>query len=134
MNRLRKISRRKFVQRGGIILLIPALYAWYELTGNEIRKARPGQLRINESAIPQGFSFHEEVIIHRQGSEIRAFESKCTHLGCKINQEIDGQAVCACHGSRFDQHGHPVTGPAIKALNKLGSRYDIKSEILIIDL
>ncbi len=134
MNKFKKISRRKFVQRGGLVLLIPVLYAWYEVVKTEKLKSEPTRIRINEYSITQGLSFHDRVIIHRENDKMRVFEAKCTHLGCKINQEIEGAMVCACHGSRFDQNGNPINGPAVKPLKELQFRHDKLNEVLIIEL
>lgn len=69
--------------------------------------------------IPEGVSFFDEVIICKKSDEEKAFSAKCTHLGCIINREIDGEPVCPCHGSRFDINGEPVRGPARKRLKQL---------------
>lgn len=40
-----------------------------------------------------------------------AISSICTHLGCNVNHVSTGFA-CPCHGSRFDDNGRVVHGPA----------------------
>ncbi len=40
-----------------------------------------------------------------------AISSVCTHLGCNVKHEGRGFA-CPCHGSRFDENGRVVQGPA----------------------
>jgi len=42
----------------------------------------------------------------------------CTHLGCEVNFEA-GEWICPCHGSRYDQDGRVVHGPAVKPLRRL---------------
>ena len=39
----------------------------------------------------------------------------CTHLGCNVKRSASG-FECPCHGSRFDENGQVVHGPAPKAL------------------
>lgn len=40
---------------------------------------------------------------------------KCSHLGCKLVwNEAEGVYECPCHGSRFDQAGRRLSGPAPK--------------------
>jgi Rieske Fe-S protein len=63
-----------------------------------------------------GVQFYGEVIVVRQGDELRAFWSKCPHLGCRIRGASEGALVCPCHGSRFDARGVRLSGPATKDL------------------
>jgi cytochrome b6-f complex iron-sulfur subunit len=44
-----------------------------------------------------------------------AISSICTHLGCNVKRTNVGFA-CPCHGSRFDENGRVVHGPAPKPL------------------
>jgi len=49
------------------------------------------------------------------GGGLYAISSVCTHLGCVVNA-VDGGFFCPCHGSRFDEKGKVVSGPAPKPL------------------
>ena len=42
----------------------------------------------------------------------------CTHLGCTVQRQADG-FTCPCHGSRYDQNGAILRGPAQKPLRAL---------------
>jgi cytochrome b6-f complex iron-sulfur subunit len=39
----------------------------------------------------------------------------CTHLGCNVRHVASG-FECPCHGSRYDENGRVISGPAPKAL------------------
>jgi cytochrome b6-f complex iron-sulfur subunit len=43
-----------------------------------------------------------------------AMTAVCTHQGCTINSfdSSNNQFVCPCHGSRFDENGKVIQGPA----------------------
>lgn len=42
---------------------------------------------------------------------------RCTHLGCKLAWNgAERSWDCACHGSRFDEDGHVLQGPAVADL------------------
>ncbi len=68
-------------------------------------------------AYPEGLEFIEEarVFLMRAGNRFRAVSSICTHLGCTVGWEGAG-FHCPCHGSRFDENGTVLEGPAPKPL------------------
>ncbi len=43
----------------------------------------------------------------------------CTHLGCTVARSENDTLTCPCHGSRFDENGQAVRGPATRALARL---------------
>lgn len=56
------------------------------------------------------------VMADEQG--LRALSATCTHLGCTVRQDADGQGfTCPCHGSRYDAEGNVIGGPAPSALS-----------------
>ena len=57
------------------------------------------------------------VLIHGNAG-FTAFSLVCTHLGCTVEVQADGFA-CPCHGSRFNNNGYPVKGPAAASLKML---------------
>jgi nitrite reductase/ring-hydroxylating ferredoxin subunit len=57
------------------------------------------------------------VIVNRDG-EIVARSLVCTHLGCTVAESPSG-FDCPCHGSRFDENGDVLAGPAQKPLKTL---------------
>ncbi len=46
---------------------------------------------------------------------IAAMSLVCTHLGCIVGESSEG-FLCPCHGSRFDQDGNVIGGPAPRSL------------------
>lgn len=77
---------------------------------------------------PVGVTFVGEVVVNRSpDGRIRAFSAKCTHLGCRLQQVVDGLIVCSCHGSRFHADGRVATGPANRPLDELPVTRDADS-------
>ena len=44
-----------------------------------------------------------------------AVSSECPHLGCNVRHAASG-FECPCHGSKFDENGRVVQGPATRPL------------------
>jgi len=60
----------------------------------------------------------EQLAVRRKddGSLI-ALSATCTHMGCIVGWNgIDRTWDCPCHGSRFDEWGEVIAGPAVSAL------------------
>jgi len=57
-------------------------------------------------------------VLVRSGESFRAYSLVCSHLGCLVNLAEDGFA-CPCHGSRYDQSGQVIYGPAQSSLRVL---------------
>ncbi len=48
---------------------------------------------------------------------VRAFDATCPHLGCIVEWNgSEGSFDCPCHGSRFDDRGRVLNGPALTGL------------------
>ncbi|MDO9303423.1 MAG: Rieske 2Fe-2S domain-containing protein [Anaerolineales bacterium] len=57
-------------------------------------------------------------VIYNRSGKIVAHSLICTHLGCTI-AENGAEFDCPCHGSRFDENGAVLAGPAQKPLQNL---------------
>ena len=57
------------------------------------------------------------VIIHDKDG-FQAISLQCTHLGCTAELRNFG-FECPCHGSRFDQTGKTLKGPAVAPLKNM---------------
>jgi Rieske Fe-S protein len=59
----------------------------------------------------------DAVLLHTEtGFQVLSLD--CPHLGCRLNSESDGYA-CPCHGSRFDESGALLRGPAVTPLKRM---------------
>jgi cytochrome b6-f complex iron-sulfur subunit len=58
----------------------------------------------------------EKIFVFRDHEGVRALSAVCTHLGCVLERGEEGGFLCPCHGSRFDDNGKVVSGPAPSAL------------------
>ncbi|MBI5070840.1 MAG: Rieske (2Fe-2S) protein [Deltaproteobacteria bacterium] len=91
--------------------------AWASLAG-----ARRGQQarRVTVDRPPaDGVTFARDLVLVKRGAELRAFSSRCPHLGCRIARLEGAELVCPCHGSRFDLAGRRLHGPAASDLRPL---------------
>lgn len=77
----------------------------------------PDNLPPGEPFIPPGRS----VAVYRDGNQVYAISTVCTHLGC-IVKPIAAGFECPCHGSKFGKDGTVSRGPAPKALAWLSVR------------
>jgi Rieske Fe-S protein len=60
-----------------------------------------------------------------------AYNMICTHEGCPTlirSNRFD----CDCHGSRFDNSGHVIVGPADRDLGSIATSYDPVTDTLTI--
>lgn len=57
-------------------------------------------------------------VIYNRAGKITAYSLTCTHLGCTVEEDGD-LFTCPCHGSRYDQNGAVLKGPARRPLRSL---------------
>ncbi len=59
------------------------------------------------------------IVIRAENNAFQVMSSKCPHLGCTVRWDDEQQnIVCPCHGSRFDDKGGLLKGPAKQALSQ----------------
>ncbi len=66
---------------------------------------------------PGSVTLREGIFVLRDSEGLFAVKAECSHLGCRIRWNA-GEAVfdCPCHGSRYNQRGGYLSGPAQKPL------------------
>lgn len=117
METIRQTRRRFIVTLIGLPLALAGL--WRFLTPKTVK--RPVLVRVPLSDLPMNGALvfrQERVVVLREGQAITALSLVCTHLGCTVSVTPEGM-VCPCHGSRFDQRGVVLTGPAQRPLQRL---------------
>jgi Rieske Fe-S protein len=71
----------------------------------------------------------EIIVVHLQENEFLALSPVCSHRGCIVRKVRDG-FECPCHGSRYDQYGEVIEGPAPRALTRYAT--ELKGTELLI--
>ncbi|MFZ4548788.1 MAG: Rieske (2Fe-2S) protein [Bacteroidales bacterium] len=136
MDKERYIHRKAFLR----IITFGVAASFVALWGNMIGKqkqvtAKPVVTKLNAAKLGNGIFFFEHFILVKSNSSLKVFSNRCTHAGCRINQEIAGQLVCPCHGSRYEAAtGKVVQGPAGIALSTIPFASDAKTGEIIIKI
>jgi len=94
------------------------------------RESGPRYLPID---LPQGVSFHREVIVNRVNDRYTVMSARCTHLGCIVDKMKDNELVCPCHGSKYSLDGKVLSGPATRDLVRLPFHIDPKEKKIVIE-
>jgi Rieske Fe-S protein len=58
------------------------------------------------------------IVVRLSETEVTAYSSKCTHMGCEVSLPVNALIICPCHKARFDNKGNVLKGPAKKPLQK----------------
>jgi Rieske Fe-S protein len=126
MNKPTKISRRDFVKLstnallgfsgllglGGLLRYLSYIPGPEKPTEFDLGSVAnyPAGSRTIRSDIP--------AVIYNRDDKILAYSLVCTHLGCTV-AENGAEFDCPCHGSRFDENGAVLAGPAQNPLRNL---------------
>lgn len=119
----KKQNRRYFIKSAIAVVFIGVAVLWDKMVSTQrvILSKKVVTLPFSKNKV---ISFHEDFIIINNNGETKVFSSKCTHLGCQINQNSGDKLLCPCHGSTFDLEGKSTKGPAVKPLERLTFEID----------
>lgn len=85
------------------------------LVGDRVLKRKVVPLNRIEAGSGGVISHNGEQLAVMRGHDgsVSALSAICTHMGCVVGwNDTDRTWDCPCHGSRFDEHGEVLTGPA----------------------
>ena len=120
----KKMNRRDFL---GLSAMAACMTAW-AMTGIGLLKfPMPGLLPDISGKFkigtPEDFPVgatkvfsDKNVTVFRDEKGLFAISLICTHLGCIVSKVSEG-FICPCHGSKYDENGTVVKGPAPRALD-----------------
>lgn len=117
-------SRRQFLQ--ALIAGAAGLAGcWRYLT--PARGLVPRDVSVPATDVPRGGALalpeHGLAVLRARDGSVSALDLTCTHLGCRVTATETG-FNCPCHGSRFDESGAVLTGPATRPLRGLACHED----------
>jgi cytochrome b6-f complex iron-sulfur subunit len=129
-----KISRKNFLKRISLILLIPIFWLWDSSVKQTIKMNNEADAVFIPADLPEGIIFFDKVVVVKQNDKLKIFSTSCTHLGCRIKKAEEGKFICPCHGSEFNIKGEAIKGPASKPLKLLSYKFTSdKKQIKIIN-
>jgi Rieske Fe-S protein len=85
----------------------------------------PVTLRVARPDGPSEVVDRKVIYLVKSGTDVRALDSTCTHLGCRtrFNPETK-QIECPCHGGVYDVTGKVISGPPPAPLRAMSTRVD----------
>ncbi|MDQ3009652.1 MAG: FAD-dependent oxidoreductase [Acidobacteriota bacterium] len=98
-------------------LNVAAQFVGDYLTGGDVGSAK--EIAPGEGAIIRRGLAKVAVYCDQQGT-LHERSAVCPHLGCIVSwNSLEKTWDCPCHGSRFDQYGQVITGPANSDLGRI---------------
>lgn len=129
-----QFSRKQFLKLTALIISAYPLKLFYDAGKRVYDSNGPLKKQILPLDLPEGVSFHGDIIAVRQEMSFQFFSARCPHLGCLINRLENEQLVCPCHGSRFLVDGSVQDGPALKNLTLLQYAADLNTRQITVHL
>ena len=79
-----------------------------------------------------------EILVKREKQGLRAFNSTCPHLGCRVHWQAEQQRFfCPCHNGVFNADGVAIEGPpaaAGQSLAQVPLEVDQKSGVVYLEV
>jgi len=124
---------------GGVFLGAPAITnrakgQWIEV--GSIEDFEDGQFTqvVLEFSIQDGWAYSQQrmlAYVSRKGDELKALSATCTHLGCNVRYDEEGNRfICPCHAGVYDPEGKNIAGPPPKPLSLLPVKIE-KNTVLV---
>lgn len=127
-----KITRRKFFKILNIIFLTGFGVFYFDFASKQVERKNPKTKKIFKNDFGNGLHSIDDIVILKSPNEIKVYRANCTHLGCKVRPDGNGNLVCPCHGSKFNFNGEVVNGPAKSSLEELNFKFDkSRNEIIV---
>ncbi len=128
-------SRRDFLNAAIAALAAPAFWLMHSLASRteSLPEKAESTVTVPWSAT-HNIRFYDRIIVINRPSGVAVFSATCPHLGCRINRADGSELLCPCHGSRFNQQGQVVNGPATHNLRPLSFALDRTNAFLRVTL
>lgn len=121
-----RLSRRSLLKLGRTTLLLAGVVSLYPTFRflSFPKSATLSVLRVSKTDLFMSEDWTQvrqsRFWIRKTGSQLEGIWATCTHLGCEVHfDKRTKQWICPCHGSRYNQEGQPIAGPAFKTLVRL---------------
>ncbi|MCX4095364.1 ubiquinol-cytochrome c reductase iron-sulfur subunit [Nocardia sp. alder85J] len=103
----------------------PATSTPQQAPAQQPTSAAPASLaRTADVPVGGGVIVGDTVVTQPAAGSFLGFSSRCTHLGCLLNEVASGLIKCPCHGSAYHLDGSVATGPASRPLDSKPVRVD----------
>ena len=121
------INRREFIQHSGRVTLSVGLINFLISCSSDDNTVTPVEFTLdltepaNAALTSVGGAIVKSgiAVIHTAVDEYVALSTRCTHQSCTVTYRANSEEmVCPCHGSRFDNKGDVLQGPATRSLTR----------------
>jgi menaquinol-cytochrome c reductase iron-sulfur subunit len=100
-----------------------AVSALHDLPDNEPTPVTMSVMRMD--GYRQALERRTIFLVKTGESEVAALNATCTHLGCLVAWDAQGQVFkCPCHGGVYDKGGTVMDGPPPEPLAKVAARVE----------